>query len=248
VNELADFTRRISSFDSKTLTGKIEIFGWYLHEVGGKARFSPADLTKCFQLAHCSEPGNIYGLLLQLSTKKPARLLKDSQGYRLSAAVRDQIGTGLGRSSSAAVSALLSGLLPKVTDTAQKTFLEEALICFRNKAYRAAIVMSWNLTYTHVCDQIFANHLPAFNTQRTKVHPKLPEVVKATDFEDYGERQVVEICRGARIFDATVCKILVERLNRRNSAAHPSSAIFTAVQAEDMITDLVNNILLNPNV
>lgn len=244
MSNIVEFTRRISSFNEKTLTGKIEIFGWYLHQIVGKRKFTPVDLTRFFDETHSAQPGNIHSLLQQLCTKKPARLLKDSQGYQLTAAVREQIGKMVGRSSSATVSALLSNLLPKVTKTAQRTFLEETLICFNNKAFRAAIVMVWNLAYSHVCDCIFSNHLAAFNAQRVKVYPKLPELIKITDFEDYGERQVIEICKGARIFDATVCKILTERLNRRNSAAHPSSATFTAVQAEDMITDLLNNVLL----
>lgn len=127
-------------------------------------------------------------------------------------------------------------------------FLNETLICFSNKAFRATIVMAWNLVYSHVCDRIFDAHSAAFNVQRHKVYPKLPELTKRTDFEDYKESQVIEICRGARILDASVCKTLTERLSRRNTAAHPSSSVLTEVSAEDMITDLITNVLLNPAI
>jgi hypothetical protein len=90
--------------------------------------------------------------------------------------------------------------------------------------------------------------LAAFNANRTKAHPRLPEIVKRTDFQEYGERQVLEVCRIASIVDKSIYKILQERLDRRNIAAHPSAVIFTSSQAEDLITDLVNNVLLNSSL
>lgn len=248
MTSVSDFTRSIPRFDEKTFISKVEVFGWYLHEVGGKAKFTANDITRCFEQAHSQQPRRIHNLLGQLCEKKPARLLKDAQGYRLAASVRAQLSQSLVRPAGAQTSSLLSGLMPQIADVSKKTFLNETIACFNNKAYRAAIIMAWNLAYSHICDRIFGTHVGAFNAQRAKAFPKMPELTKRTDFEDYKESTVIEICRGARIFDATVCKILTSRLDRRNSAAHPSSAMFTSVQAEDQITDLVNNVLLNANV
>jgi hypothetical protein len=245
---ITDFTRSIPNFDSKTFVSKVEIFGWYLHEIGGNVKFTASDITQCFEQSHSQQPSRIHNLLRQLCEKKPARLLKDSQGYRLAAPTRSLLSRDLSKPEGVHTSYLLSGLLPHITDSSKKAFLNETIACFNNGAYRAAIIMAWNLSYSHVCDRIFGIHATAFNTQRGKVFPKLPELTKRTDFEDYKESIVIEICRGARIFDATVCKLLTNRLDRRNSAAHPSSATFTSIQAEDQITDLVNNILLNSNV
>ena len=41
-----------------------------------------------------------------------------------------------------------------------------------------------------------------------------------------------------------VHKILTTKLGIRNSAAHPSTVVITQVQAEDFITDLINNVVL----
>jgi hypothetical protein len=248
VTSITDFTRSIPSFDSKTFISKVEIFGWYLHEIGGKAKFTANDITQCFEQSHSQQPSKIHNLLRQLCEKKPAHLLKDPQGYRLAAPTRIQLSRSLSKPGGVQTSSLLSGLLPHITDNSKKTFLNETIACFNNSAYRAAIIMAWNLSYSHICDRIFGAHATAFNIQRGKVFPKMPELTKRTDFEDYKESTVIEICRGARIFDATVCKVLTNRLDRRNSAAHPSSATFTSIQAEDQITDLVNNVLLNSNV
>lgn len=248
MNGLSEFASRIPGFGNKSFTDKVEIFGWYLHESGGKAKFGPSDLLKCFEAAHEPKPSNIHSIVHRLSTDRPARLLKDGQGYRLSAAVREQIGKLVGRKPPMAMHSLLTALLPLVTNQAQQTFLDETIACCAGKAYRAAIVMGWNLAYSHLCDRIFASYLAAFNANRSKIHPKLPEVVKRTDFQEYGERQVIDVCRTAGIVDKSVYKILQERLDRRNMAAHPSAVVFTSSQAEDLITDLVNNVLLNSNV
>jgi hypothetical protein len=242
VSELAEFLSRIRGFRAKSFTDKVQIFGWHLHENGGKQKFGPTDLLKCFEAAHESKPSNIHSILHRLSTERPARLLKDGQGYRLSAAVREQIGKFVGPNYNAAVNALLTSLLPLVTNSAQQTFLDETIACCNGKAYRAAIVMGWNLAYSHLCDRIFDAHLATFNANRTKAHPKLPEIVKRTDFQEFGERQVIDISRTAGIVDKSICKVLQERLARRNMAAHPSGVIFTSSQAEDLITDLVHNV------
>ena len=176
-------------------------------------------------------------------------VLRSPKGFRLSASSRVAMEKVLPiRATTVSTTAVLNDLLAKVTDPAQKVFLNETLTCFKHQAYRAAIVMMWNLTYSHVCDKIFGAHATEFEAWRAKQFKSLPPLTKRTDFEDYGERAVIEICRGARIFDGSVCKALTEKLNRRNSAAHPSSTIFTVANAEDMITDLINNVLLNPNV
>ncbi|QSL86215.1 hypothetical protein [Pseudomonas atacamensis] len=248
MTNLANFTRSIPSFDSKSYISKIEFFGWYLHEINGKEKFGASDIIQCFEEAHCQRPTNIHNLLRQLCEKKPAHLLKDTQGYRLASSVRIKLASNVVKPVGAQTRSLLSGLILQVSDVSKKLFLDETIACFNNGAYRAAIIMAWNLAYSHVCDQIFNGHLASFNAQRSKVFPKLPELKKRTDFEDYKESNVIEICRGGRILDSTVCKVLTGRLDRRNSAAHPSSAIFLSIQAEDQITDLINNVLLNKNV
>lgn len=249
MSDLTHFVEPLKGFSSKPAPYIVEVFAWYLHEIKQKDRFQTADISPLFDEVHIQRPANVSIVLTRLCDKKPPRLIKDAKGFRLHHEARKELGLRLPqRATSVATTELLNTLLQRVIDPAQKVFLKETLICFKHHAYRAAITMIWNLAYSHVIDRLFASYLPAFNAQRAKVMPKLPEVIKKTDFEDYGERQVIELCRGARILDATVCKILTERLNRRNSAAHPSSATFTSVQAEDQITDLVNNVLLNSNV
>jgi hypothetical protein len=58
------------------------------------------------------------------------------------------------------------------------------------------------------------------------------------------ESDIIDICRTGRLFPKNLADILREKLTRRNIAAHPSSVVVTQGQADDTITDLVNNVVL----
>ncbi|MBI3909456.1 MAG: hypothetical protein HY320_00815 [Armatimonadetes bacterium] len=132
----------------------------------------------------------------------------------------------------------------KVPDVAERDFLKEALVCFRYGAFRAAIVMCWNLAFDHLCNYVLKSHLSDFNGQLPVVCRKARPVSSKDHFSDLKESQVLEVCRAARIISGDVHKILVEKLNKRNTAAHPSNVVISQVQAEELITDLVNNVVL----
>jgi hypothetical protein len=247
VSDIAYFTRQIQSFDSKTFGSKVEIFGWYLHEFAGKAKFSPSDITRCFDNAHSAQPANITSLMHQLAKKNPPRLLRDTQGYRLPTNVRVQISQMLGRASAASVSSLLTGLVPRISDPSQKIFLNETLICFNNKAYRAAIVMAWNLAFSDVIDRIVASHLAAFNTG-VGTHGLKKPITRREDFEDFSVKEsvIIKIGRATGVLGKGTAKILEEKLDKRNTAAHPSTTVVSAATAEEVIFDLLENIILKP--
>ena len=240
---------RISGFHEKTATFKIEVFSWFLHQVKNKERFAPSDILPCFDATHSQRPSNIYGQMNALSKRKPARFLKDKNGYRLSAIARNEMQILLPlREHGKATTEMLSALIPSLQDEAQHSFLTEAITCYSHGAYRAAIVMVWNLAYSHVCDRIFRNSLPKFNAQLAKILPKSNEVVKRADFDDLKESKVIEVARSAGILSAATAKILKEKLDKRNMAAHPTVAKISAITVEEVIHDLVENVVLNAEI
>lgn len=245
MTSLQDFTQDVPEFQKKSSSEKIEVFAWFLHEIKEQERLSGAELSACFDAVHEPRPSNIHRDISSLCERKPARMLKDAKGYRLSAAARSELGKKFQvRQTTVKTTALLDGLAMRVTDSAQRTFLAEALICFKNQAYRAAIVMAWNLAFSDVIDRILAKDLDRFNLQRTKAFPKTKAVTKRSDFEDLRESAVLEIARGASILSASSFKILDEKLGKRNTAAHPSIVVVSPVTAEEVIHDLVENIIL----
>jgi hypothetical protein len=222
----------------------VEAFAWYLHEVKQKARLTSADIGPCFDAVHVRRPSNIASVLSKLCDKKPTRLIKDSGGFRLSSDARRQIGALLPvRASSVKTTRELNDLLVKITDPVQKTFLTETLLCFKHQAYRAAVVMAWNLAYSDLIERILVNHMTAFNAHVGTHNFKRP-VANRTDFEDLREGQVLTLARNAHILGKESYKTLDEKLGKRNTAAHPSNVVVNAATAEEMIFDLVQNIIL----
>jgi hypothetical protein len=147
------------------------------------------------------------------------------------------------------VSKILADLPAQVPDISERAFLQEVLKCYRHEAFRSCIVMTWNLAYAHLLDWILNDpgRLATFNTAITKRYPKKTNI-SATKYDDFleelSEREVIEICNSGSLFNSTVFRIMKEKLGRRNIAAHPSNVVVVQSQADDAITDLVNNVVL----
>src|SRR5262249_26125430 len=153
--------------------------------------------------------------LQQMADKKPPDLLKDSRGFRLEGRVKEHLDAKYStRPETVAVAAALQSLPGTISDAAERLFLTEALNCFRAKAFRATVVMTWNLAYDHLLNWVLANHLLAFNTAIPARFPKKGAftVTKRDDFEELKEFEVIEICGTAGVISGSMKKILNEKL------------------------------------
>lgn len=245
-----EFVRGIPNFASKNHPERIKAFGWFLHAVGGLAAFSAPAVTKCYDDTHLDQPANMGRFLNSLAEKKPPELLKDSRGFRLSQTVREKLDRELGRADVVVVvEKMLTELPGKIADEGERLFLDEALTCYRHKAFRAAIVMVWNLAYDHLARWVLADpqRLAAFNAgipRRNKGKANVTIAARA-DFEELKEDEMIDILGYLPGFSDNVKRMLKEKLGRRNTYAHPSTLIINRPQVDDMITDLVNNVVLS---
>jgi hypothetical protein len=248
---LEDLTRAVSGFDGLPHVDRIKLFAWYLHTHQKMDYFMPADISRCYEAVHLSGPKNVAQQLAQLVSKKPPELLKTKNGYRLEKRVRDELDKKYGqRAITVEVTNLLRDLPAKLPDLAERTYLDEALKCFAVGAFRAAIVMTWNLAYHHLLDYTLKNRLADFNARWPAVfqghHSRgAKTIAKMDDFGDLlKESDVIKIAKSASIISHDVAKILEEKLGRRNSAAHPSGVKIEQLQAEEFIDDLVKNVVV----
>lgn len=241
------FTESVSGFHSKSAVDQLLLIGWFLEAVDGKACFTVLDVRAAFQKVGI-EPPNVSQYLDRLNKKKPPQIVKAGAGFRLAGTVRRAMDARVGGNPSViAVSKLLSDLPTKVPNVAERDFLNEALSCYKVKAYRAAIVMAWNLAYDHLMGWLLADtaRLDQLNDGIKKRFPNLKVVIAARDdFDELKESQLIAACRTARLLNKNVVDILDAKLTRRNSVAHPSTIVVTQAQADDTITDLVNNVVL----
>jgi hypothetical protein len=247
--ELQDLISQVADFDAKTPREKMRLFAWYLHAHGGRETFETSDIKTCYDQLHLSQI-NIALNLNRMADSKPPDLLRERKGFKLGRIVRSELDAKYGvHHSVVAVSKILTDLPANVPNIEQRAFLQEALKCYRNEAYRSCIIMTWNLAYSHLLDWILkdATRLAAFNSTIARRYPnqKNVQITKYDDFGDeLGERQVLEVANTANLYNSGIFKILKEKLDRRNTAAHPSSVIIVQSQADDMVTDLINNVVL----
>jgi hypothetical protein len=197
-------------------------------------------------------PKNTSQLIANLAACKPPQVIKSGGGWILEHRVRAALDEKLaGRPATAYVSRLLAELPARVPQEVEQVFLDEAIRCFRAKAFRAAIVMTWNLTFDHLCHYIVLhNHLQAFNDQLRKQFEKafekgkLQDIAVRADFTELQEADILVVCRAAKILHGNVFKILEASLLTRNIAAHPSPEVFREGTAEEYIRNLVENVVL----
>lgn len=248
--DLADLKKATPGLNDKSHAEKIKLFAWYLHVHKYKSHFQPGEIKECYDALHYTPPQSFGGYLDNLKNSK--EVLKNSSGYRLSAHVRDALDAIYAPTSGnkVQVTQLLRNLPGLIPDFAERTYLDEALICYVNSAFRASVVMAWNLAYHHLCDHIIKARLHEFNARWVVSYPghhKKSNKVIATidDFNaELKESEVLLICRDASIITRDIWKIMDEKLGKRNSAAHPSSVVIGQLQVDAFIDDLVKNVVL----
>jgi hypothetical protein len=226
-------------------------FGWYLHVHRGCLRFDEAAIRECYGELHMDVP-KVRQLFDRLLAKRPKVMLRDGTGCYLERGTRSALDEKYGQhETTIAISKMLKELPGKVSDQAEKTFLNEAITCYNNRAFRAAIIMAWNLSYDHLLRWVLKDgaRLAAFNAKIVgRIGPKRGTgfaIVKREDFEDLKESEVLDISSAASLFASDNTKKILEiQLTKRNMAAHPSLVVIEGPQADDTISSLVNNVVL----
>lgn len=244
---LHDVLGGIADFAEWEHNDKIKLFAWYLHTVDGKERFSAREIKQCYDDVDLEKPANVYTSLERLRKKSPKQVLRDRKGYSLEWNVRRELDAKYGmRPTTYRIHQDLQALSAKIPDVNERQFLNETIICLKNGAPRAAIVMGWNLAYDHLCNFIVAKHLADFNTALPLRFPKNPPkaLTKREDFAELKESEVLDVARLGSITSDNLHKLLKEKLVKRNTAAHPNELEFTILSAEAFVNELVNNVVL----
>jgi hypothetical protein len=244
--ELSELVEEVEGFDALPPREKIRLFAWHLHTHKGMSSFDNATIRACFSAIHVVDP-NVSKYLTRMADA--VDLVRIKGGYKLARPVRTALDARYGvHHSVVQVSRLLADLPGKVPDLAEKNFLTEAIKCYRIEAYRACVVMTWNLAYSHLLHWILsdAKRVHAFNAGSSKRYPKRPLLTIASydDFQELKESEVIEVCGTAGLVNNNIIRILREKLGKRNMAAHPGSVVVVQSQADDVVTDLVNNVVL----
>lgn len=244
--EIDLFASRFEDFGKWTAAQQTDYLAYYFLTRPDAVSVTAGDIDAAFALLDLRVPTRTSVYLSEEGKKKNGKYIKHSKGYRLERTAFEDIRNIVDSEPKRIhVSNQLAELVLKVKDTQERSFLEEAILCFRVGATRASIVMAWALTMDHIQKYVFGYKLSEFNTALAgHSDKKLKPVVTYDDFSELKETRVIELMRSAGIISNDVRKILDEKLGIRNSAGHPSGIVITPHKATEFILDLVQNVLV----
>ena len=139
-------------------------------------------------------------------------------------------------------------------NSTQSHLLEETVACLEGGAYRASVVIVWNLAYDFFRQWIYDKHLRVFNESLVSGYLKKsgePQYKPIEDYDDFyrgkpGERTVIDVSESAGAIGEKVADTLRHYLRRRNDYAHPSFLSPNHEQAHAYARDLLELIRLPP--
>jgi hypothetical protein len=243
LNNLLD---RVENFDSLKQLEQVKLIAYFYSVVNNKEQFSSSEIKDCFHHENLKVPTNVPQCFINLAQGKSPTFLKKGVFYTFHRTAKKEldelynINKHVKQTSNA-----LRNLLSKLTSDEQKAFLEEAVSCFEISCYRASIVMTWLLTIDVIYERVISKYLSQFNAA-IQSHGKYKKIVigKKEDFSDIKESDFIELLRVGKIISGDIRKILTEKLDFRNTAAHPNTIIIKESKAISFIEDLVENVIL----
>jgi hypothetical protein len=249
-DELKSFIAGVDDFVNMGHAERVRLFAWLQYFLRKKEPFFTKDINWFYEKLDY-KPGNTSQSLINM--KDNGELLGNAtSGYRCEGKFKAKY-DGLYKEHDVTIQVrqMVKDLVNVIPDIKEKDIFEEAMICLRRNAGRAAEIMVWNIAMYHLYQFILTHHLKVFNDRMPIRYPKkwkvtdLPVINKYDDFGDnMAEREVLEVASSAGIINGDVFKVYKNRLDQRNSAAHPSTLRVTQVQAEGFIDDLIRNAVL----
>lgn len=240
------YVSRLDGFSSWTQSKQVDYLAYYVSTKPRAVSFLAKDIEDCFSLLALRPYKRLSVYLSESVGKKDGKYVKTPDGYRLERSAFDNIRMIVeSEPQRIQVSEELANLVPKIKDSQERAFLEEAIRCYRVEAFRGAIVMVWALTIDHLQRYVFSNKLNDFNVAVAgHSDKKMSPVIQYDDFSNFKESRLIELMRSANIISGDVRKILDEKLGVRNSAGHPSGITFKGHKTTEFALDLIENVLL----
>jgi hypothetical protein len=246
--ELASLKQAVPGLADKSHYDKIKIFGWWLHVHKSRASFTAAEVGKCYDTLHFARPASFGAYFKQLTDKR--ELLPAGSAYKLEHKIREELDAAYGTPEmTVKVTSLLTNLAAAIPDLAERTYYQEALICYKYGSLRGAVVMTWNVAFSHLCTHVLTKMLAEFNARwllsMPRMHKKKTLEIKAFDDfnEELKESEVLTICRDEGILTKNMYNVMHAALGKRNAAAHPNAVLIDQLQTDAFITDLIVNVV-----
>jgi hypothetical protein len=123
-----------------------------------------------------------------------------------------------------------------------QAFVEEAIVCFEARQFRAAVVLSWVGAISVLHDYVVANKLAEFNAEATSRNSKWKAAKTADDLGLMKEDTFLDMLQAISVIGKNVKQELKKALTLRNGCGHPNSLKLAEHKVSAHIEDLVLNV------
>ena len=127
-------------------------------------------------------------------------------------------------------------------------YLNEAVDCYEQGAYRGAVLMVWSSTVEHIYSAIEAHAngfkaMESANKARFGTSRTYKRIGKKNDLLYLNDKNFLQLCEDAGVFNRNAKKLLEEKLDTRNRCGHPTGYVIGREEAVVFIESLINNII-----
>jgi hypothetical protein len=165
---------------------------------------------------------------------------------KLQGEFREEVADVERESPAAALESLTDAL--KQAPKEYRPYLEEAVTCYEQGLYRAAILMVWAAVIQHLYSTVGSHRggvaaFEAANQARFGSSRNYRAIKKQDDLLYMGERDFITLGEDAGMYNRNARKILHERLELRNLCGHPTGYRVGREQTVVFVESLLLNIL-----
>lgn len=136
----------------------------------------------------------------------------------------------------------LRSTLNVITDVQIKQFVAEAVTCFENQCYRAAVVLSWVGAVRVIQNYVLNSEISAFNRAMIGKFKDTSPVHKIDAFNQIRESDFLVVLADCNIIDKNIKNELEQCLKLRNSCGHPNSFSLSESRVASHIESLMLNV------
>jgi hypothetical protein len=222
---------------------RIRLLTWHLILHENRDAVSSRDIEAAYRELHLNVPASVSASMRAMVGKSLRRRGVDRYVLSRSAIASIEKRFTKGIDAPRAKSALLN-LRAAISTREEISYYNEVLACLQADAFRAAIVMTWNLCYFHFIGWLFDKHISSFNNELVK-SMKHAAVTTPEAISYLSEDLVLTTARKSRVVSNSLHKVLKEKLDRRNAVAHPSTMVIHRETAEEYVIDLVSNAIVH---
>lgn len=135
--------------------------------------------------------------------------------------------------------------LGKLKDPQVIAFVDQAIRCFEEELYRAAVVLSWVGALYVIYEYVVQNELGAFNAEARRRNSKWKDAKNVDGLARMKERECLDIIESIGVVGHSVKGELVKALGLRNGCGHPNSLKVGENQTAAHIEALIMNVFAN---